>query len=494
MEQTSRQSKRALVEGPDEALSTLRRDGDRRWLYPVLSKGRFWKARLLVGWALIAVFTALPIIHINGKPAVLLDIFHGRFTILGATFHATDTVYLMLLLLSVLLAVGLLTALLGRVWCGWGCPQTVYMEFVFRPIERLVEGPAFKRKRRDENTWNLSVIWRKAVKFTLFAAVALGLAHTFVAYFVSWEALLDWMTGSPTEHWGFFFMMAFTTGLILFDFGYFREQMCVTVCPYAKLQSVLMDRDSMIVSYDPNRGEPRGTRTREQRKKEKQDVEIDLGDCVDCGACVRTCPTGIDIRDGLQLECIGCTQCVDACDEIMERVDKPKGLIRYTSENALEDEETNILRPRVILYGLLFLIAAGSLGVMLATSDPVEIDLRRAPGTAFQRLDNADGQIANHVRFRIRNNTGHPATFSVRALEPKEASMKMIGPSEIEIASGKMNRIAAWVLLPESAFAVGQPRARFEIDADGKKVGEATLDMLGPDPTNRTDDEPRKER
>jgi cytochrome c oxidase accessory protein FixG len=267
----------------------------------------------------------------------------------------------------------------------------------------------------------------------------------------------------------------------MFDFAYFREQMCVTICPYAKLQSVLMDRDSMIVSYDPNRGEPRGRRNREQRKKEADGVELDLGDCIDCGACVRTCPTGIDIREGLQLECVSCTQCIDACNDIMRKVDKPEGLIRYTSENALEGEETNIVRPRVILYAALLLLAAGTLGFLLTATGPVEVDLRRAPGTAFTRLENAGGQIANQVSFRVRNNTGIPVKYSVEPLEPEEASMKMIGPSELEIAPGDMDRIKAWVLLPESAFKGGSTKASFQLLGDGDKLETVSMEMLGPD-------------
>ena len=481
MSDSSSQSNRALIEGPEQATSTWTHEGERRWLYPTPSNGKFWTARLVVGWLLIALFTALPIVQIGGKPAVFLDLMTRRFTIFGATFHATDTIFLMLFLLTGLMTVGLLTALLGRVWCGWGCPQTVYLEFVYRPIERLVEGSENKRKNRDEGPWTFDKIWRKGVKHTLFLAVALGLAHTFVAYFVGWHRLIDWMTSPPTEHFGYFFMMAFTTGLIMFDFAYFREQMCVTICPYAKLQSVLMDRDSMIVSYDPNRGEPRGRRTREQRKEEADGVELDLGDCIDCGACVRPSPTGIDIREGLQLECVSCTQCIDACDDIMRKVDKPEGLIRYTSENALEGEETNIIRPRVILYAALLLVAAGTLGFLLTTAGPVEVDLRRAPGTAFTRLENAGGQIANHVRFRVRNNTDKPVTYSVEALEPGEASMKMIGPGELEIAPGDMDRIKAWVLLPESAFQGGSAKASFKLYGDGEELKTVSMEMLGPD-------------
>jgi cytochrome c oxidase accessory protein FixG len=470
---------------PQDAIASNEASGGRHWLYPTPNDGPLWKGRLIVGWILIAVFTALPIVEFGGKPAVFLDLATRQFTFFGATFHATDTIFLMLLLLSVLLAIGLITAVFGRVWCGWGCPQTVYLEFVFRPIERLVEGSSTQRKHLDEGPWTAEKVTKKVIKHLLYAVVALALAHTFVAYFVSWDRLLAWMGKPPTEHWGYFVMMAFTTGLILFDFAYFREQMCVKICPYAKFQSVLLDRDSLIVSYDEERGEPRGRRSRDQRRKEQEGVELDLGDCIDCGACVRTCPTGIDIRDGLQLECVNCTQCIDACNDIMEKVGKPKGLIRFTSQNALEDEETNIVRTRVVVYALLLAVAVGSFGFLLANRSATNIDVRRAPGSAFKRLEQADGAIANQLRFRIRNGTQNAKTYTVEPLSPKSASLKPIGPAETRIGPGEMKRLGAWVLVPPGEFDGAQAEAQFAIRADREKIGERSIELLGPavDPT-----------
>ncbi|MDX1440570.1 MAG: cytochrome c oxidase accessory protein CcoG, partial [Rubricoccaceae bacterium] len=312
-----------VLESPEEVLTTLGADGKRKWIYPTPSHGRFETRRRILGWALIALFVALPIIQINGRPAVLLDVADRTFSLFGLTFFPTDTFLLLILGIAMVVFIVLLTALWGRVWCGWACPQTVYLEFLYRPIERLIEGREHVRKRRNEGAWTWDKLWRKVLKHSIYVIVSVALAHVFVSYFVGWERLIHWMTGPPTEHWGFFVLMAGTAGLVLFDFGFFREQMCTITCPYARMQSVLMDEDSLIVSYDPNRGEPRG------RGKNRED----LGDCIDCFACVRTCPTGIDIRDGLQMECVACTQCIDACDDIMDKVGKPRGLIRYTSEN-----------------------------------------------------------------------------------------------------------------------------------------------------------------
>jgi len=472
---------------PDEVISTPMEGGGREWLYPEVSRGRYWWARLVLGWALIALFTALPVVEFGGEPAVLLDVVHGRFVVFGAVFHATDTVYLMLLLFSAFLGIALLTALLGRVWCGWGCPQTVYLEFVYRPIERLLEGSANQRKRRDEGDWSFETFWRKVVKQALYLIVSLALAHTFLAYFVSWDRLLVWMTGPPTEHWGVFVAMACTTGLILFDFGYFREQMCTKVCPYARLQSVLMDRDSMIVSYDPNRGEPRGRRTREQRERERAGVELELGDCIDCGACVRTCPTGIDIREGLQMECVSCTQCIDACDDIMEKIGKPKGLIRYTSETSLEGEETALARPRLLVYAALFALSVGTLGFMLSSAEPVEMDVRPAKGGTHRELGGAEDRVANRVDFKIRNNRAGTRTFSIHPVEPGAVEMKWIGESNLELEGGGLGRSSAWVTIPSSALESGGAEIVFEARSGGEVRSTASMSFRGP--TQRGEEE-----
>ena len=435
-----------VLDSPEEVLTTLRSDGKRKWMYPSESRGRFWRRRQILGWALIALFVALPIVKIKGKPAVLLDVAAREFTLFGTTFYPTDTLFLMLFGISALVSIALLTALLGRVWCGWGCPQTGYLEFLFRPIERLIEGKENVRQRRDARkdlTWDKA--WRKGAKWTAYLAISAALAHVFVSYFVGWSDLIRWMTGPPTEHWGYFLLMAGTTALVAFDFGVFREQMCTIACPYARFQSVLMDEESMIVSYDPTRGEPRG-RGKSRMTKDGQP----LGDCVDCFACVRTCPTGIDIRDGLQMECIACTQCIDACDSIMDKTGQPRGLIRYTSENALEGKRTRIVRPRTAIYGVLLVALAVFLGTGLATRGSFDVDVGRAVDAPFMELP--DGTVANRLRFRVRNQTPNDATFDINVAAPADASVRVVGRAPVPVMAGQMTRIEAWVVVPREAF------------------------------------------
>ena len=458
-----------ILDSPDEVLSTLGRDGVRRWLYPEESRGRHWRRRLVLGWALIAFFVALPVVQVGGHAAVLLDVVGREFHLFGLTLFPTDTFLLLLFGLGALASVLLLTALFGRVWCGWACPQTVYLEFVYRPLERLIEGGETVRRRRDAGPWTLDKAWRKALKLAVFGAVSVALAHVFVSYFAGWDRLLVWMQGSPLDHWGYFVLMAGTSGLVLFNFGYFREQMCTIACPYARFQSVLLDPDSLIVSYDPSRGEPRG------RGKERDG----LGDCVDCLACVRTCPVGIDIRDGLQMECTACTQCVDACDDIMLRVGKPTGLIRYTSENALDGLPTRVVRPRTLLYGLLLTVTLSALALALASRAPYDVNIVRSVGAPYLELP--DGTVANRLRFRVRNQTPEPATFTVEAVAPTGVAVRVLGAAPLRLASQEMHRVETFVAAPRALFgSAGAVRVTFRLRFSDGTAEDVPFTLIGP--------------
>ncbi len=373
-------------------LPTLNEDGSRRWIRPEPARGAFHSRRLMVAWVLMAVFIAIPNIRIGGKPLVLLDLPHREFTFFGVTFLPTDTLLLMLLMASVLIAIFLLTALFGRVWCGWACPQTVYMEFVFRPIERLFEGGRVGSIRLDRLGGASQIAPRRLAKHAVYLGLSLVLAHTFLAYFVGTEQLAEWVRRSPVDHPTSFAVMALTTAAVMTDFTWFREQTCLVACPYGRMQSALLDRQSLIVAYDKTRGEPRaGGRARTESS----------GDCIGCGACVRTCPTGIDIRDGLQMECIHCTQCADACDHVMDRIGKPKGLIRYSSQAALAGAPVQKLRPRTVLYPVALALSFGGFLFALDTRSAADVTILRAIGAPY--AIETDERIANQVRVRIAN-------------------------------------------------------------------------------------------
>ena len=461
-----------ILEAPEAVLSTMTKDGKRKWMYPVATKGSFYYKRLLVGWGLIVLFVALPLININGNPAVFLDIMHWKFYFFGMTLYPTDTFLFLLFIVGSILSIVLGTALLGRIWCGWGCPQTVYLDFVFRPIERFIEGKELLRKKRNEGEWNWDKIWRKSLKFFIFALISFALAHVFIAYFVGWKDLAHWMFVAPTENLGFFFLMLLVTALMLFDFGYFREQMCLVTCPYARMQSVLLDKDSLIVSYNPERGEPRG-----HQKKNKDNSQ--LGDCIDCYACVRTCPTGIDIREGLQMECIACTQCIDACDVIMEKMDKPKGLISYTSENRLAGIRQQILRPRVLVYMALLAGIWGFLGFSIWNRATYDVNVGRTVGAPFVVLQ--DGNIANRIRFRVRNQKDKPVSFTIKALAPKDTRVQIIGLNETKLNPGEMKRVETFIITSPQAFQhQDKVEALFRLSFSDNNVVEKPFTLLGP--------------
>jgi len=448
---------------PERVLPTLNADGTRRRIRPKLYAGPRLTARRRVAWALMVLFAGLPWLELNGKPLVLLDLPRREFTLFGSTFLPTDGALLMLLLLSIFVAIIALTALVGRAWCGWACPQTVYMEFLFRPIERWFEGQPGEQRRLDAAGPNL----RRIAKNGVFLLVALGIANVFLAYFVGAKTLVAWMRLSPFEHWTPFLVVAATTGLVFFDFAIFREQMCTVACPYARIQAVLLDRSSLVVGYDRPRGEPRG----------KGKPLPGRGDCIDCNACVAACPTGIDIRDGLQLECIACAQCADACDTIMPKIGKPLGLIRYGSQTALETHgRSRVLRPRVAVYAVFL---AGLLAALVAFGSnraSAEVTVLRGIGAPFV-VDGA--RVTGELRIKVQQRAKEARSYRIELVAP--GPVTLIAPENpLVIAAGAQRTTAVFAVAPRSAFHAGRREITVRI-SDGRDF---TIDvpyrLLGP--------------
>jgi cytochrome c oxidase accessory protein FixG len=467
----------SLLPAPVRVLPTLNADGTRRLIRPKKSPGRFVRARAWVAWSLIVLFVGLPFVKIGGQQAFLLDVVSRKFTLFGRTFLATDGVLLMLLMLAIFVFVIWATAVVGRAWCGWGCPQTVYMEFLYRPIERWIEGDRVGQLRLDRKGGG----WRRPLKLFVFALISFGVANVFLAYFVGVDRLRVWMTTSPFEHPTGFLIMSVTAGLMLFDFGWFREQMCTVICPYARLQSVLLDPRSLVVGYATNRGEPRS----------KGKPKGDHGDCIDCNACVVTCPTGIDIREGLQLECIACAQCIDACDEIMHRIHKPPGLIRYgTAADLSPVGWSNLRRPRVLIYAGVFMLLVTLFVFALGRLGSFDVTVLRGIGAPFAVQD--PGNVRNQLRIKVENRTDESGSYRIEL--PDAPALQLIAPENpLVVASGTHVTTSVFVIAPRSAFVGGKLPVRVSVTDGSGNQRTVDYQLLGPTNDEEQDEDDEKD-
>ena len=458
-----------------ERTSPLRGDGQRDFVHPADAPGRFLTARRIGFAFLIAVWAALPWVQIGGRPAVFLHVESRRFFLFGGSFDASSFWLVFFLLTGVLLALVLTTTMLGRVWCGWACPQTVFLEGVFRRIERLFEGNRNARMARDRAPMSFDKLWRRTSKHLAYIAMALLISHMFVAYFVSLPSLFQMMTRSPAEH-PYAFAWCIAVGVILYgNFAWFREQLCLIVCPYGRMQSVLLDDDSLVVGYDERRGEP--------RKKGKPIEGEARGDCIDCNRCVVVCPTGIDIRNGLQVDCIACTQCIDACDEVMDKVKKPRGLIRYDSLRGLRGEGRKFMRPRFFFYLAIGVVLTG-IGIMaFRTHTDVEARLLRVRGMPYVV---ADGQVRNTYELHLVNDSDEARTFAVNAYLTRVEGEVLIGDgggeASIAIDPWTDHRMLVIVRVPRARFTLGE--VHVEVQAGDAHV-QREAPVLGPSAPSR---------
>lgn len=364
-------------------------------------------ARRIFAMVLLIVYVGLPWITINEAPAVFLDIAKRQFHFFGITLSPQDLWVLFFAITGTGFALFFITALLGRLWCGWACPYTVFLEHVFRRIERIIDGDSTARKKLDKAPWRFTKIWRRILKHGLYIFFAALLSHVFLSYFVSLKGLYGFVNESPLENLTAFGVVVFLTASFYFCFAHFREQFCIMVCPYGRLQSAMTDDDTIIIGYDEARGEPRGKAT-----------DPEAADCIDCRRCVNVCPTGIDIRNGLQLECIGCAACIDACDDIMQKLERPKGLVRYDSLNGLAGKKRRIIRPRVFLYAFLGCLGLGALTVAAVNkAKPYNFTSSRMAGPPF--LVDAT-TVRNNYQFLIANKRNQPASFVITLDNPPE--------------------------------------------------------------------------
>jgi cytochrome c oxidase accessory protein FixG len=453
-----------------DSVTSINEDGSRFVIHPADVKGRYTRWRRISALFLIGVYMLLPWIPVNGYPAIFLDVIERRFHLFGFTLAAQDLWLLFFLVSGLAFLLFYITTFLGRVWCGWACPQTVFLEHVFRRVERWIEGDSTARKKLDSAPYTGIKILKRGLKLGIYLILSAGIAHMFLAYFISIPQLWEWIHESPLEHWKpFVFVVAFTMGIFL-NFTWFREQLCIVICPYGRFQSVLVDDESLNIAYDYNRGNPPG------HVKDES-----AGDCIDCRRCIQVCPTGIDIRNGLQMECIGCAACVDACDEIMDKVKRPRGLIRYASDRNLEGFKSKFLRPRTVLYTALLFLGISVAGFSFSTIEPVVGMTTRMPGVPFYITDT---HIRNQYQIRLINKDAKPLAFNVFV----QANGLTIPLEATGLESGTVlqpmeeRNITYVVRVPRELFTGAFPLEVLIMAEPGGTQITQEVEFLGPDP------------
>ncbi|MBX7097614.1 MAG: cytochrome c oxidase accessory protein CcoG [Myxococcaceae bacterium] len=458
-----------LITPPDAQLASIKADGSRVRIFPSDVRGRFIRARRVVFGVLMLIYVLAPVIHLGKHAAVHLDVEHRAFYLLGNSFNAQDLWMLVLFAVSGVFSLLLITTWRGRVWCGWACPQTVFLEGLYRPIERLIDGPRERRLKAVGAKMTAGSVARRVAKHALYLLVSAGLSHVALALFLSREELWGMMLEGPAAHPTAFTWSVVVTGLAYFNFAWFREQFCVVLCPYGRLQSVMHDRDSIIIGYDARRGEPRGP-------LQKKATDAPRGDCVDCKRCVTACPTAIDIRHGLQMECLACAQCIDACDEVMDRIGKPKGLIRYASLAELDHQPRRVVRPRLVLYGVLTTAATIALVIGLWGRTPFEANLLRLPGLPYV-LEN--GQVRNGFEVHLVNKSPSTADYEVSVHAPDGAQVEL-AQNHFQVESMHNQRIPLLVRLDRARFMPGLAVTVEVREVGGDRQLERSAKMLGP--------------
>ena len=454
-----------------DSIATVDEKGKRIWIYPKKPSGSFHNLRIIVSIALLAVMFGLPFIKVNGDPLMLIDVFERKFIILGIHLWPQDFHIVALSMISLVVFVVLFTVVFGRVWCGWACPQTIFMEMVFRKIEYWIEGDATKQRKLDKAPWNSEKILKKVSKHLIFIIISLIISHTFLSYIIGIEKLQEIVSQPPTENLvGFIALMVFTA-IFYIVFSVLREQICIAVCPYGRLQGVFLGNNSIAIMYDWLRGEPKG-------RLKKGKVQEGKGDCIDCKMCVHACPTGIDIRNGTQLECVNCTACIDACDQVMDKIQKPRGLIRYASFNSIKEGKKRIFTTRVIGYTVVLMLLVSVVVFMLFTRTDVEATILKVPGQLYQEQPNE--RISNLYNIQFINKTNREIPLEMKVKNYADATIKRVGEETIKLEAG--SRLDAVFFIEMSRRDISQMKTRIDIElvADSEVIDEITTNFVGP--------------
>jgi polyferredoxin len=500
-----------------DRVSTIDEKGKRIWLYPKKPGGRFFTARIWTSLAFFAIFLILPWIKVNGEPLFLFDVLHRRFILFGLVFTPQDFHLFVLAMLTFFVFIILFTVVFGRLFCGWVCPQTNFMEMLFRRIEYWIEGDYKQQQKLDASPWTTEKLRKKAFKFGLFFALAVLISNYFLAYLIGMDQVLLLVTEPVHKNLGSFVAM------LIFSLAFFtvyvrlREQVCTTICPYGRMQGVLLVEESIVVIYDWLRGEPRGKMHKaNSAAKTKKDpcecndcegqgackadkalkllqnpiVEIHaavtqsvpsvkaIGDCIDCNLCVAVCPTGIDIRNGTQLECINCTACIDACDQVMDKIGRPRGLIRYDSVKGVKDQSRHLFTPRVYAYSAVLLLLLVVDMALFVSRGQMESIILRSPGQVYQKPDSL--HISNLYTYRLINKSTEEIPVEIRVKSPRGAKIRLVGPQKLELTTEKHLQGVFFIDIPRKQLRPRTTKIQLEIWSKNQKIDHLKTNFLGP--------------
>lgn len=452
-----------------DRVATIDQEGKRVWVYPQKPKGRFHNYRIVVATICLMLLFGMPFLRFNNEPFMLFNVLERKFIIFGILFGPQDFFLLGLSMITLMVFIILFTVIYGRLFCGWTCPQTIFMEMVFRKIEYAIEGDSNKQRALAKAPWSTEKIFKKSAKHIVFFAISFIIANTFLAYIISTDELYKIITDPISQHIGGLITLLIFTTVFYWVFAFFREQVCTVVCPYGRLQGVLLDKNSIVVAYDYMRGEKRG--------KYRKGEDRSIGDCIDCHQCVAVCPTGIDIRNGTQLECVNCTACIDACDHIMDRVGMPRGLITFASEKGIAERKPLKFTIRIAAYSTVLLLLVGILSFALINRSDTETTILRTPGMMYQ--ENPDGTVSNLYNYKVNNKTFNdlPIEFKV---EDVSATIKIIGSTNILVKRESASAGTMFIYIDPKNLEKRSTKIKVGVYSNGKLLETIKTSFLGP--------------
>jgi cytochrome c oxidase accessory protein FixG len=453
-----------------DSISTIDSKGERAWVYAKKPKGKYYLKRKIFGYSLLLFFIVLPFININGEQFLMLNVLERKFILFGTMFYPKDFYLFYLITVSFIVFIVLFTVLFGRLFCGWACPQTLFLELIFRPIEWLIEGKPAKQKQLDAQKLNPEKIVKKTSKYTIYFGISIFITNIFLSYIVGSKVVMSYMQEPISAHPGGFIAMMVFSFAFFFIYTRFREQVCTLMCPYGRLQSVLIDSDTVQVAYDSFRGEPRGV-----AKKKSQPTPEKIGDCIDCKECVRVCPTSIDIRNGSQLECINCTACMDSCNAVMRKIGKPSGLIRYSSENGLKTGKNFRFTPRNIAYSAVLIGILIFFMMLLLGRGELDATILRSRTSMFQNQNT--NEITNLFTIEIMNQSNHEINVNVKLIAP-QGRAEVFG-SDLKLKKGESAKASILVYIQKKNLSGSSTPIKFGIFDGENIVKTVEMNFLG---------------